>query len=294
MKQVSRPSPCHAHAHSADCHGTLFIGGFLPGLKFHHRLLNAITVNIHTHLWGAVVFFMLVLSLKTPSQFLPWGISAFDNNYELLSSSVTWEDTFVFAMFFLGGMNCLGFSAMFHTFSCHSHKVCSTFGRLDYIGIVWLTIGSFYPSIYYGFFCHRKLIVGYLTLITILGGFATYTVVTPHYRSSDGRKKRTLVFIALGLSGIVPIGHGIFCHGLLGVADRLGLWWLLASGVAYIFGALFYAERFPERLNPGYFDIIGSSHQIFHCLILIAASFHYVAISKAFAFAHNPAHSLCL
>lgn len=274
--------------------------GYRPNLPSMIACLKSIfgyfhneTVNIHTHLWGAVVFFLLILSLNKPSQYIPWGVGSWGDDPKL-SSSVTWKDTFVFGAFFLTGMSCLGFSAMFHTFSCHSHKVCSTFGRLDYIGIVWLTVGSFYPSIYYGFFCHRKAIMIYLTLITTLGGFATYTVVSPDYRSNSGRRNRTAVFIALGLFGIFPVLHGISLHGLLESANRIGLWWLIASGVTYIVGAIFYAERFPERLIPGKFDLMGSSHQIFHTLILMAAGMHYISVLKAFKYAHDPINSTCL
>ncbi|KAH9450472.1 hypothetical protein MJO28_010071 [Puccinia striiformis f. sp. tritici] len=274
--------------------------GYRPNLPSMVACLKSIfayfhneTVNIHTHLWGSVIFCLLIFSLSKPSQYIPWGIRS-DMDSSNLSSSVTWKDTFVFGAFFLSGMSCLGFSALFHTFSCHSHKVCSTFGRLDYIGIVWLIVGSFYPSVYYGFFCRGKVIAAYLILITTLGAFATYTVVSPAYRSNSGRRNRTIVFVALGLSGIFPVTHGILSHGLLDAADRVGLWWLLGSGAMYIIGAIFYAERFPERLTPGSFDLIGSSHQIFHALILIAAAMHYMSALKAFTFAHNPANSSCI
>ncbi|KAI9622297.1 hypothetical protein H4Q26_015335 [Puccinia striiformis f. sp. tritici PST-130] len=108
-------------------------------------------------------------------------------------------------------------------------------------------------------FLSRKMIAAYLILITTLGAFATYTVVSPAYRSNSGRRNRTIVFVALGLSGIFPVTHGILSHGLLDAADRVGLWWLLGSGAMYIIGAIFYAERFPERLTPGSFDLIGSN-----------------------------------
>ncbi|CAH7680928.1 hemolysin-III related-domain-containing protein [Phakopsora pachyrhizi] len=239
------------------------------------------TVNIHTHLWGAITFIFLILTLQNPSRFVPLGYSIFTRGSGR-PDSVTWYDTFVFGCFFLSGAACLGFSAMFHTFMCHSQKVCATFGRLDYIGIVWLIVGSFYPSIYYGFYCHTKTIITYLTLITVLGGMATYTVISPTYKSKDARRKRTLIFIALGLSAILPVGHGLYRFGLVQFTDRIGLRWLVSSGALYIAGALFYSERFPERFNPGRFDLIGSSHQIFHVLILVAASFHYISVSRAF------------
>jgi len=42
--------------------------------------------------------------------------------------------------------------------------------------------------------------------------------------------------------------------------------------------------RIPERFAPGRFDIWGSSHQIFHVLVLAAAVTHLVGLLKAFEF----------
>jgi hypothetical protein len=38
------------------------------------------------------------------------------------------------------------------------------------------------------------------------------------------------------------------------------------------------AERIPESLFPGTFDIVGSSHQIFHCFVLLGAWFQFSAL----------------
>ena len=39
----------------------------------------------------------------------------------------------------------------------------------------------------------------------------------------------------------------------------------------YIFGATFYATRFPECKWPGRFDLVFQSHQIFHVMVVVAA-----------------------
>lgn len=43
----------------------------------------------------------------------------------------------------------------------------------------------------------------------------------------------------------------------------------------------------PERFAPGRFDIWGSSHQIFHVLVLMAAAAHFVGLIKAFDYEHG-------
>ncbi len=42
----------------------------------------------------------------------------------------------------------------------------------------------------------------------------------------------------------------------------------------------------PERLRPGKFDIWGSSHQIFHVLVVAAAVAHLIGLLKAFDYNH--------
>lgn len=45
--------------------------------------------------------------------------------------------------------------------------------------------------------------------------------------------------------------------------------------------------RVPERLSPGRFDLWGSSHQIFHVLVVLAAAVHLVGLLKAFDYEHS-------
>lgn len=66
-------------------------------------------------------------------------------------------------------------------------------------------------------------------------------------------------------------------------AKAFSIPFLALGGVLYIAGALMYAERCPERISPGKFDLFGSSHQIFHFAILAAAYAHYRAVMGAAA-----------
>jgi len=51
--------------------------------------------------------------------------------------------------------------------------------------------------------------------------------------------------------------------------------------------------RFPERLAPGSFDIWGSSHQIFHVFVVLAAVSHMYGMAKAFDFQHSVLGAKC-
>jgi predicted membrane channel-forming protein YqfA (hemolysin III family) len=49
------------------------------------------------------------------------------------------------------------------------------------------------------------------------------------------------MFVALGLSAVVPVLHGVKMHGVLEMRDRIGLTWVVLQGVLYILGAGLYA-----------------------------------------------------
>jgi len=55
-----------------------------------------------------------------------------------------------------------------------------------------------------------------------------------------------------------------------------------------------YAERTPERFAPGRFDFFGSSHQIFHILICLAAWSHFTCITEGFRYHHGERNGLCV
>lgn len=122
------------------------------------------------------------------------------------------------------------------------------------------------------------------------------------------------MFVCLGVSGVVPVVHGITIYGYQELNERMGLSWVILQGFLYILGAFIYAVsdtvssqpkfdmilthtpqiRWPERLFPQTFDIWGSSHQIFHVLILLAAAAHLCGMIKAFDFHHGALGPRCL
>jgi adiponectin receptor len=95
------------------------------------------------------------------------------------------------------------------------------------------------------------------------------------------------MFVLMGLSAIAPILHGLRLYGLEDLRKTIALDWVVLQGVLYILGAGLYAARFPERVSPGTFDIWGSSHQIFHILVVLAAAAHLVGMVKAFDYEHS-------
>ncbi|KAL1650316.1 hypothetical protein SLS58_001130 [Diplodia intermedia] len=231
------------------------------------------TVNVYTHLLGAVA-----------------AVSAACALYRALGpryATATHEDVVMFGCFFLGATICLGMSATFHLTSNHSPQVQKFGNKLDYMGIVFLIWGSFIPSVYYGLLQHPSYVRFYWIMITTNSVACAVAAVLDKFRSPAFRPIRAAMFVALGLSAIFPVVSGLKLYGLQALRERIALDWLVAHGLMYITGAAIYAIRFPERIWPGRFDIWGSSHQIFHVLVLCAAATHLVGMIKAFDFQHS-------
>lgn len=72
-----------------------------------------------------------------------------------------------------------------------------------------------------------------------------------HFRTPAWRPYRALMFVGLGVSGVIPVIHGLTIHGYGELNERMGLAWVILQGVLYISGAFIYAVSYtaPLRLN---------------------------------------------
>lgn len=231
------------------------------------------SVNIYSHLIPAIILSFFSISLHT----------ALTSRY----TSVSTTDTIVLGCFFLGAVLCLGISTTFHTVQNHSSHIARIANQMDYIGIVFLIVGSFIPSIFYGFYCHPDLQRVYLTMITSLGLLCAAISATPQFRHSTWRPFRARMFIALGLSALFPVIHGVMKFGIRQMNKQIGLFWVVLQGSLYIVGACIYAIQVPECIYPGVFDIWISSHQIFHIMVVIAIISHLHGLINAFDYNHS-------
>ena len=54
------------------------------------------------------------------------------------------------------------------------------------------------------------------------------------------------MFVAMGLSAIVPVIHGVLLFGVAQLQKQIGLSWLVLQGALYITGAGIYAVSVPK------------------------------------------------
>ncbi|KAI4344193.1 hypothetical protein L6164_011444 [Bauhinia variegata] len=193
-------------------------------------------------------------------------------NQSLDNNTARWP----FFVFLGGSMFCLLSSSICHLFSCHSHSLNLFLLRIDYVGITVMIITSFFPQIYYVFQCEPHWQWIYLGGITALGLFTVVTLLSPALSTSKYRAFRAMLFCSMGLFGIIPAIHA--CIANWGNPQRnVTLAYESAMALSYLTGTFFYVTRIPERWMPGWFDLAGHSHQIFHALVVMGALAHYAA-----------------
>ncbi|UKZ79331.1 hypothetical protein TrVFT333_007081 [Trichoderma virens FT-333] len=235
------------------------------------------SVNIYSHLIPAIVF------LFGECYILEYLTSKYSN--------ITGADFFIFSFFLLTAIGCLGLSTTYHTLMNHSSEVEQLWLRLDLVGIVLLTLGDFVSGIYMVFWCEpleRKI---YWSMIGILGSLTIFIMLNPYFQGQKFRAFRALAFVGTGLSGFAPLIHGIKMFGFSQMMKQSGMPYYLIEGGFLLLGALVYVTKFPESRFPGKFDIYGSSHQLFHILVVFATVTQLIGILDAFDY--NYVHRTC-
>ena len=223
---------CRPESHSAHAY-------FSSWLYLHNE-----TVNIFSHLIPAVCFLLANSSIYI----------CFQAKYP----ESTIGDRLVFAFFLLTATACLGMSAVYHTLMNCSDHVSNLCLRLDFVGIIVLTLGDFVSGIYMVFYCEPTLQRIYWTMvyITIFGihivakcyiqiitlGLASIVIlVNPRFQGGCWRIFRVCTFVITGLSGFAPLAHGIKTISFGQMKKQSGMTYYVGEGFILLLGAFFYS-----------------------------------------------------
>ncbi|KAI4910662.1 hypothetical protein J4E90_006917 [Alternaria incomplexa] len=232
------------------------------------------TCNVYTHLIGAI--------LVWPVAYIYMQILAKPEYHNVLPA-----DYVMFIIFFFSCEFCLLSSAVYHLMQPHSHKLEQLWHVMDLTGIAVIIAGTFVAAIYYFFICQPAFQILHW-VITIVSGSACVALISiPKFRTLRWRILRVVAFFLFGLSAFVPLLHGVGLHGSRYMFDYMGMKWYLIELSLYAAGTLIFATRPPERFAPGKFDLFGSSHQIFHLLILAAMWVNCLALTQSFRSVHT-------
>ena len=149
---------------------------------------------------------------------------------------------------------------------------------MDYVGISILIAATVMTVEYNSFYCQVIARNFYMAFTGITGAIGVVIPWMDWFDKKENRKYRIAFFVCLASSAFVPIMHMDISHGI--IAGTRFFAPEIPSLMAYCLGLYFYANRYPEKLFPGYFDFVGASHNIWHCSIVLAIYLHYLASLK--------------
>ncbi|KAJ5692824.1 hypothetical protein N7462_002247 [Penicillium macrosclerotiorum] len=185
------------------------------------------TCNVYTHLIGALLLpFIATVFMRAVGE--PHFLNVSGTDYAM------------FRIFFWCAECCLVFSATYHLIGPHSHGVEQFWHRMDLLGIVIVTVGTFIPGIYYIFYCDPGLQKFHWAIIVASGSVTAALISIPTFRTLRWRKVRVGAYVALGASAFIPLMHGVQLFGLDYMLKYSGMKWYLVELVVYGGGAGLY------------------------------------------------------
>ncbi|KAI1326319.1 putative hemolysin-III channel protein Izh2 [Xylariaceae sp. FL0255] len=230
--------------------------------------INNQTINAYSHMVGALIFIAL------PFHF-------YQNEY-LGKAHAHANDFYCIALYCLCVTLCFMLSALYHIMLNHSPSFLMFFAKMDYLGVLLLMWGAAIPTINYGFLCHSRLKLFYWSMTTCTALCCGILSLSPTFSTRKFRIWRASMFAAFGLSAIIFIIHGLLLYGWEVQSTRMSLVWMGWMATFNLVGVTMHVVMIPERWVPYRFDLYGSSHQIFHTAVLIAACIHYGGLVAAF------------
>lgn len=218
--------------------------------------------NIHTHLWGIVLY----------------GVIAGFHFAEAAKGGPGRHA--VGAIYFLGVVMMLVASVSYHTLVPVSQQLHDRLYVADLVGVSMNILGISLFGTYTAFSCKTALRIAYMVIIIVLSTALVIIAVLERLR-----RYRALI-ISVFSSAVVGTSIPIFHLAVLAWGDSndipsnaslLAMLLLTMLGI-YGVGVVIFGLRFPEAWWPGSFDLLGHSHQLWHLFVLAAPIPAYVGV----------------
>ena len=256
-----------------------FISG---GYRVDHSILDAVislfashqdTLNIWSHALGCAWFLRMI----------PLCYEKLERN------EAPTLDYFLFAVFLIGATTQMFTSALYHALRCVGPKWEAALLRADIVGILSMIGGSWVLAMGQGFHCAPLVGSAYTVIEAAL-------LLSSHFLGAAAVTKPHLypyyyAVIASSVGfGAIPCTHAMLtcttsaCTASL-VQAHLGMFGY------YFIGFVFFISRFPERALPRSFDIVGSSHTIWHIFVFLAGRAWLLGMLDYNSFKASQGHS---
>ncbi|KAJ6243016.1 adiponectin receptor protein [Anaeramoeba flamelloides] len=220
------------------------------------------TINQWSHLLsliGAIVLYLITLF----TDFRVKALSGYEKS--------------IFCVYLFGCIFVFASSTILHIFDCGSVQLSNVLLKLDLTGIAVMIMTSFVPPLYFVFCEYAKIRTSYIVMIFTIGGTLISITWSPRDLLTEFRYLRTLIFVLMVTSGLVPTVH-ILIHVPSPHCWKI-FFTLMAMFLTYGIGTLFYAFFIPERWSKSHkFDFLGHSHQWWHFFVTLGAFIHFKLI----------------
>lgn len=230
------------------------ITNYRPHLPFLQLLLSVFslhneTFNVWSHLIGSMCMTALLVWFvwvpeTTPCHVPKWPLIAYTTSTILCFTASWWA----------------------HLTGPLNKRYNAIVFKLDYLGIILTTMAHFLPVSFYMFVNESSTMrIMYVLVPSCMGLVLTTFATSNAFRRASWIPIRALCFAVYGSSTIVPLVHGVvkYWNDTCDLS-RIGLSFLASDIVFNGLGALIYGRRYPERMYPQTFDMIGNSHNIMH------------------------------
>jgi hemolysin III len=194
-------------------------------------------VNSITHLVGTALALagFIVLVVQAGRQGDPWKIVSFS----IYGTALT-------TLYF--------FSTLYHSMRGSSKKI---FQKIDHSAIYLLIAGTYTP---FTLVCLRGPL-GW-SLFGVIWGLALIGIIQDVLHGNGRRILSVVIYLLMGWLAVIALGP------LMDALQGPGTAWLIAGGLFYTVGVLFYA--LDKRILCG--------HEIFHVFVMAGSACHYITI----------------
>lgn len=181
---------------------------------------------------------------------------------------------------YMGISLCFFCSIVYHVFNTSTMQMSSFLSQVDYFGIILHIICLMLSLVYFAYYNHPLKQFCFLVMFVVIGCiclFMNYHCMFNTCNKKMSGQVRVTFFISLVIFSVPPqVEIGTLYSWKLFVQT-------LATDMCYVFAALVYLFKYPERAFPGKFDLF-NSHCLFHVFIIISsfmAFFSLDSVSKA-------------
>lgn len=245
-------------------------GSYRPPMDF-YRSLQSVTylhnqsLNIWIHLFGVVLFAYTAVVHFTD-----------DDEKHMRATAI---DLALSIVFFLSCLLMLSFSAVYHTFEPVSTSVYGIVLSCDLLGTALSIMGSTVYGIWIVLRCSPTYRVAYIIFVLVSCSGMLIVATNAGWR---GNLKIVIPIFGLGTaSGLVPAFHFASLSGANNFQGNVTLAHVFTALGIMVVGISVFASRYPERRYPRTFDLVGSSHQLWHICVMVSPYILYRGLTRA-------------